>query len=95
MDLVAIASMVGMHIWSYHRDQATGKGKAAWEILPACCQSALPEKVVIAHFSIIVSSYLHPKILIMPVYMHFDPDVQLEYVFEVNSLEWLERMDDT
>ena len=43
-------------------------------------ESALPEKVVIAHFSTIVSSYLHPKILIMPVYMHFDADVQLEYV---------------
>ena len=43
-----------------------------------CAESALPEKVVIAHFSIL-SVVLHRKILIMPVYVHFDPDVQFEY----------------
>ena len=78
MNLVAIASMAGMAIWSYHRDQATGKGEAAWEYCLRA-ESALPEKVVIAHFSTL-SVVLHPKILIMPVCMHFDPDVQLEYV---------------
>ena len=41
-------------------------------------ESALPEKVVMAHFSILLSAVLHHTCLYN--YVHFAPDVQFEYV---------------